>query len=106
MRSPDVRSRASGDRDLFKARRARAQIGRVHTSRPTRTALSAEVSRLQKAFLGESRIGGNELVERKSIGLSLPGEELLGRGSHRRAVMSLSRLRETTWPKLNSRTFA
>src|SRR5712692_800291 len=88
MRSPDVRSRASGDRDLFKARRARAQIGRVHPSRPTRTALSAEVSCLQKVFLGESRIGGNELVEWKSIRLSLPGKELPGCRSHRTAVMS------------------
>lgn len=48
----------------------------------------AEVSCLHKVLLDESRIGGNELVQRESNGLSLPGEELPRCRSNGRAVMS------------------
>ena len=76
VRSADVRPRAGGHRALWQARGAGAESGRVDASRPTGAALQAEVSCLRKALLGESGIGGNELVQRESIGLSLPGEEL------------------------------
>ncbi|SRR6266852_438759 len=78
VRSADVHSRAGGNRSLWKARRTGAESGRVKASRPTGATLQAKVSGLHKAFLGESGIGRNELAERESNRLSLPGEELPG----------------------------
>src|SRR5271157_4741437 len=88
VRRADVRSRARGHRGLRQARRVGTKSGRVDASRPTGTTLQAEVSGLHKVVLGESRIGGNESAEREGNGLSLPGQELPGRCSDRRAVMS------------------
>ena len=86
VRSADVHSRAGRYRGIWKARRAGAESGRINASRTTGTTLQAAVSRLHKTLLGESRIGGNELAERESNRLSLPGEELPGRRSDWRAV--------------------
>jgi len=88
LRRADVHSRAGGNRNLFSACRARAQVGRVDPSRRTGTTLPAEVPRLHQVVLGESTIGGNELVEPKNIRLSLPGEKLPGCRSDRRTVLS------------------
>ena len=86
VRSADVRSRAGGYRSLWKAGRAGIESGCTDANRSTGATLQAEVSRLHKALLGKSGIGGNELVQRQSNGLSLPGEQLSGRRSDWRAV--------------------
>ena len=78
VRRADVHSRKGGNRGLWKACRAGVERGRVDASRPTGTTLQAHVSRLHKALLGESGIGGYELAEREGNRLSLPGEELPG----------------------------
>ena len=88
VRRADVHSRAGGHRGIWKARRAGFKSGRVDASRPTGATLQAEVSGLHKVLLGKPGIGGDESVQRESIGLSLPGEELPGRRSDRRATMT------------------
>ena len=63
VRGADVRSRKGGNRGLWKACRAGAESGRADASRPPRTTLQAEVSRLHKVLLGESGIGGDQRIE-------------------------------------------
>ena len=91
LRGADVHSRARRYRGLWKAGRARTESGRVDANRPTGAALSAALSRVRKVLLGHSGIAGKKLVQRQSVGLSLPGEQLPGRRSDWRAVWRADR---------------
>jgi len=75
----DVHSRATRNRGLRKVGRAGIESRRTHPHRPTGTTLSAEMPRVWKTLLGQSRIAGNELVQHQSNRLPVPGEKLPGR---------------------------
>jgi len=91
LRGADVHSRARRYRGLWKAGRARTESGRVDANRPTGAALPAALSRVRKVLLGHPGIAGKKLVQRQSVGLPLPGEQLPGRRSHWRAVWHAER---------------
>src|SRR5580704_15932331 len=78
LRGADVCPRAGRNRGFWKAGRARTESRRVNENRSTGATVPAELPRMQKVILGQSRIAGKELVQQQSVRLPLSGEGLSG----------------------------